>query len=121
MKIQGKDYAINPLTEKLEDATKIQVSVDHILPQSAFEKITNFDKLPKKTQEKLMNDPENLQPIWGRANSSKGGRVETETAGWSHWASKPISLDYREYLKGVQKKMSTKVEEEFNKLNIERM
>lgn len=118
--IQGKDYAINPLTEKLEDATKIQVSVDHILPQSAFEKITNFDKLPKKTQEKLMNDPENLQPIWGRANSSKGGRVETETTGWSHWASKPISLDYRKQLEVIQKKMRDNVKREFEKLNIER-
>lgn len=118
--IQGKTYAINPLTEKLEDATKIQVSVDHILPQSAFEKIANFDKLPKKTQEKLMNDPENLQPIWAKGNSSKGGRVETETTGWLHWASKPISLDYRKALQEIQDRMRDNVKHELAKLNIER-
>lgn len=118
--IQGKSYVLNPLTEKLEDAKTLHVSVDHILPQSAFKEITNFDKLPKKTQEKLMNDPENLQPIWAKGNSSKGGRVETETTGWSHWASKPISLDYRKALQEIQDRMRDNVKHELAKLNIER-
>lgn len=51
-------------------------------------------------QERLINDPSNLQPLPKHLNSSKGSKIETGTDGWVKYVkdNKEISPKYRTYL-----------------------
>ena len=60
-----------------------KASIDHIYPQSAFNRIEGFSELPKSVQNELINHPYNLQPLPKELNSSKGAKIETGTEGWS--------------------------------------
>lgn len=94
-----------------------RASVDHILPQSAFNKIDGFDKLPKHVQNELINHPMNLQPLPKELNSSKGAKIETGTEGWQRYVkeNKDISPTYRAYLENTQRNMVALVEEQIKK------
>lgn len=109
---------IDPFDGKFKDFPDgARVSVDHILPQSAFNKIDGFDKLPKHVQNELINHPMNLQPLPKELNSSKGAKIETGTEGWQRYVkeNKDISPTYRAYLENTQRNMVALVEEQIKK------
>lgn len=92
---------IDPFDGKFKDFPDGAIAlVDHILPQSKFNKIDGFDKLPKHVQNELINHPMNLQPLPKGLNSSKGAKIETGTEGWQRYVkeNKDISPLYRKYL-----------------------
>ena len=109
---------IDPFDGKFKDFPDgARASVDHILPQSAFNKIDGFDKLPKHVQNELINHPMNLQPLPKELNSSKGAKIETGTEGWQRYVkeNKDISPTYRAYLENTQRNMVALVEEQIKK------
>ena len=109
---------IDPFDGKFKDFPDGAIaSVDHILPQSAFNKIDGFDKLPKHVQNELINHPMNLQPLPKELNSSKGAKIETGTEGWQRYVkeNKDISPTYRAYLENTQRNMVALVEEQLKK------
>ncbi|MDO4894373.1 hypothetical protein, partial [Moraxella sp.] len=93
------------------------VSFDHILPRAEFKKIPGFNNLPKDVQEKLINDPSNLQPLPKHLNSSKGSKIETGTDGWVKYVAgnQAISPGYRTYLKEHQDRIRAIVRKEIQK------
>ncbi|QOR21511.1 hemagglutinin repeat-containing protein [Haemophilus parainfluenzae] len=103
---------IDPFDGKFKDFPDgARASVDHILPQSAFNKIDGFDKLPKHVQNELINHPKNLQPLPKELNSSKGAKIETGTKGWQRYVkdNKDISPLYRKYLADRQDEIRAEV------------
>ena len=103
---------IDPFDGKFKDFPDgARASVDHILPQSAFNKIDGFDKLPKYVQNELINHPKNLQPLPKELNSSKGAKIETGTEGWQRYVkeNKDISPLYRKYLANRQDEIRSEV------------
>ena len=109
---------IDPFDGKFKDFPDgARASVDHILPQSAFNKIDGFDKLPKHVQNELINHPMNLQPLPKELNSSKGAKIETGTEGWQRYVkeNKDISPTYKAYLENTQRNMVALVEEQIKK------
>ncbi|WP_220375958.1 hypothetical protein, partial [Xanthomonas nasturtii] len=58
--------------------------------------------LPKSVQNEILKDPANLQPMIKSANCSKGCKVEVDGAGWMMWNGKPVSAEYKDYLKKAQ-------------------
>ncbi|STO94105.1 Uncharacterised protein [Haemophilus pittmaniae] len=103
---------IYPFDGKFKDFPDgARASVDHILPQSAFNKIDGFDKLPKHVQNELINHPMNLQPLPKELNSSKGAKIETGTEGWQRYVkeNKDISPLYRKYLADRQDEIRAEV------------
>ena len=109
---------IDPFDGKFKDFPDgARASVDHILPQSAFNKIDGFDKLPKHVQNELINHPMNLHPLPKELNSSKGAKIETRTESWQRYVkeNKDISPIYRAYLENTQRNMVALVEEQIKK------
>jgi len=107
----GKLEWLNPLTGKRElipDGSKVHV--DHVLPQKYIETLPEFKILPKEIQQKLLNDPSNLQPMLASANCSKGCRVEFNGTGWEAWNGKPIDPRYKIYLETAQMEFIAKLE-----------
>lgn len=106
----GVSSVKDPITGNWVDASTVQVSTDHILPQSFFKTIPGFKNLPEEVQTQLVNDPANLQPMLSSANSSKNNRVEfTDDYNFAYWKGKPVSEDYRAKLETIQKKIEVKV------------
>lgn len=68
-------------------------------------------------QEKLINDPSNLQPLPKHLNSSKGSKIETGTDGWVKYVAgnQAISPGYRTYLKEHQDRIRAIVRKEIQK------
>ncbi|WP_372498088.1 hemagglutinin repeat-containing protein [Xanthomonas vesicatoria] len=94
---------INPLTGAKEAVpATAKIHVDHVLPQNAIRQIEGFDSLPKSVQNEILKDPANLQPMIKSANCSKGCKVEVDGAGWMMWNGKPVSAEYKDYLKKAQ-------------------
>ncbi|MGQ5255687.1 two-partner secretion domain-containing protein [Xanthomonas arboricola] len=94
---------INPLTGVKEAVpATAKIHVDHVLPQNAIRQIEGFDSLPKSVQNEILKDPANLQPMIKSANCSKGCKVEVDGAGWMMWNGKPVSAEYKDYLKKAQ-------------------
>ncbi|WP_184363695.1 hemagglutinin repeat-containing protein [Xanthomonas euroxanthea] len=94
---------INPLTGVKEAVpATAKIHVDHVLPQNAIRQIEGFDSLPRSVQNEILKDPANLQPMIKSANCSKGCKVEVDGAGWMMWNGKPVSAEYKDYLKKAQ-------------------
>ncbi|OAV32082.1 hypothetical protein AO366_1642 [Moraxella catarrhalis] len=116
--INGKPHVTDPLTGKLEDATKYKVAVDHILPKSYFTKDSRFSQLPKEVQNSIMNSPDNLQPMLHSANSSKGSKIEFNNSGWDTWRGQKVNAGYKAYLKRTQDETAKKLQLEYKKHGI---
>nr|WP_277814154.1 DUF1524 domain-containing protein [Moraxella catarrhalis] len=116
--INGKPHIKDPLTGKLEDATKYKVAVDHILPKSYFTKDSRFSQLPKEVQNSIMNSLENLQPMLKSANSSKGSKTELGGKGWDTWKGQKVNAGYKAYLKRTQDETAKKLQLEYKKHGI---
>ena len=116
--VNGKPHVTDPLTGKLEDATKYKVAVDHILPKSYFTKDSRFSQLPKEVQNSIMNSPDNLQPMLHSANSSKGSKIEFNNSGWETWRGQKVNAGYKAYLKRTQDETAKKLQLEYKKHGI---
>ncbi|WP_281177255.1 polymorphic toxin-type HINT domain-containing protein [Moraxella oblonga] len=116
--VNGKPHVTDPLTGKLEDATKYKVAVDHILPKQYFKSDPRFSQLPKEVQDSIMNSPENLQPMLKSANSSKGSKTELSGTGWDTWKDQKINSGYKTYLKDIQIKINKQLQDAYKKHNI---
>ena len=116
--VNGKPHVTDPLTGKLEDATKYKVAVDHILPKSYFTKDPDFIKLPKEVQNSIMNSPDNLQPMLHSANSSKGSKIEFNNSGWETWREQKVNSNYRKYLESIQRDVDQRLKEAYKQYNI---
>lgn len=116
--VNGKPHVTDPLTGKLEDATKYKVAVDHILPKKYFNSDPRFSRLPKEVQDSIMNSPENLQPMLKSANSSKGSKTELSGTGWDTWKDQKINSGYKTYLKDIQIKINKRLQDAYKKHNI---
>ena len=112
--VNGKPHVTDPLTGKLEDATKYKVTVDHILPQNYFNTDKRFKALPQSIRDSIVNSPENLQPMLKSANSSKGSRTELSGQSWDTWKGQRIDADYKAYLKVIQTNMEKRLNDEYN-------
>ncbi|RKL85081.1 HNH endonuclease domain-containing protein, partial [Moraxella catarrhalis] len=108
----------DPLTGKLEDATKYKVAVDHILPKSYFSKDPDFIKLPKEVQNSIMNSLENLQPMLKSANSSKGSKTELGGKGWETWRGQKVNNGYKTHLQDIQININEQLQDAYKKHNI---
>ncbi|QGM80840.1 DUF1524 domain-containing protein [Otariodibacter oris] len=95
----------------------VKVSIDHILPQSAFKRIPGFNKLPREVKKALINDPSNLQPTPLHINISKGAKVGDKILEWEKVKStgELISLKYRQKIKTRQDQIIDMVTEEVKK------
>jgi hypothetical protein len=107
---------INPIRNKPEVFKVLdKVHVDHIFPQKAIKEVNpiEWEKLPKSVQDKLLNDPDNLQPMLGKANCSKGCKVEGSANEWDTWTingeTKKIDPNYKKTLQAQQEAMRQKV------------
>lgn len=104
----NKVMYIDPFDGKFKEFPDgAKASIDHIYPQSAFNRIEGFSELPKSVQNELINHPYNLQPLPKELNSSKGAKIETGTEGWSMYVkdSKNVSPEYSQYLFERQREM----------------
>ncbi|SUT87953.1 heme utilization or adhesion protein [[Actinobacillus] rossii] len=118
----GEVIYLDPLDGKIKPFPDgIKPSVDHILPRNYIENINGFNKLPKDIQEKLLNHPNNLQPMPKHLNSSKGSKVEFVNGGWmtvtQDGKKVPINTNYKIFLESNQKLMSEMILKEVNNYN----
>ncbi len=110
--INGIPSVKNPITGDWEDASKVTVTTDHILPQDAFYKTPGFKDLPKDIQKSLINDELNLQPMLKSPNSSKKNAVEDASGGgWNTWKDNDVNPAYKADLKKIQDKMKEKIQD----------
>jgi filamentous hemagglutinin len=110
---------LNPLTNKIEPFVEgSKIHVDHILPQNAIKEARNFNLLPADVQQRLLNDPLNLQPMLASANCSKGCKVEGTGTGFFTWNGLPVDAGYGKYLAETQAAMRAKIEQEIAKLGL---
>ena len=96
---QGRLTWLDPLTNQKEVIPAgVPVQIDHILPKNKIKDIPGFNELPQNIKNEIFNDPDNLQPMAGTTNQSKGCKVESCGAGFDHIKGEPVSLDYKKYL-----------------------
>ncbi|AIL32247.1 two-partner secretion domain-containing protein [Basilea psittacipulmonis] len=110
---------LNPFDGEYHDfPDEAKYSIDHILPKSEFLKIKGFRHLPEEVQERLMNNPNNLQPLPKHLNSSKGNKIETETSGWEMYEKGNLKIHpkYRKFLKDRQDAVRKFVEDEIERI-----
>lgn len=118
----GEVIYLDPLDGKIKPFPDgVKPSVDHILPRNYIENINGFNQLPKDIQEKLLNHPNNLQPMPKHLNSSKGNKVEFVNGGWmtvtQDGKKVPINTNYKIFLESNQKLMSEMILKEVNNYN----
>ena len=108
---QGRLTWLDPLTNQKEVIPAgVPVQIDHILPVNEIKKIENFEKLPRDIQNEIFKDPDNLQPMAGTTNQSKGCKVESCGAGFDHVKGEPVNEEYKNYLRDSQIRFQDKVE-----------
>lgn len=96
----------------------VDMHVDHIFPQSRIKDIDGFKELPTKVRRKLLNDPENLQPMPDSFNSSKGAKIESEEdGGWTKVVNKDLTIhpEYKKMLAQAERSMLQKINVELIK------
>ena len=85
------------------------IQIDHILPKNEIKKIRGFGELPADIQNKIFNDPDNLQPMAGTTNQSKGCKVESCGAGFDHIKGQPVHPNYKNNLRRSQIRFQDKI------------
>ncbi len=110
----GELLWINPATNVKELMPVLKkVHVDHIFPQAEIKNIKGFDDLPADVRNKLLKDPDNLQPMVDSFNSSKGKKIESGNDGWIKSADgKDIDPNYKKMLAQKEIEMRKKINTE---------
>ena len=107
---QGRLTWIDPLTNQREVIPAgVLVQIDHILPKNGVRKIPGFEELPQDVKNEIFKDPDNLQPMAGTTNQSKGCKVESCGAGFNHIKGEPVHEGYKRYLSEKQRVFRQKV------------
>ena len=101
---------LDPITNQREVIPAgVPVQIDHILPINEIKRIRDFGELPRDIQNEIFKDPDNLQPMAGTTNQSKGCKVESCGAGFDHIKGEPVSRDYKKYLQKKQDNFRRKI------------
>jgi len=79
-----------------------KLNMDHALPRYEIVNTKGFKQLPRAVRDEILNDPRNYQPMVKPANCSKGCKVEGLDGGWESWNGKPVSAEYKKYLREKQ-------------------
>ncbi|MBS9783018.1 MAG: hypothetical protein KGV46_00505 [Pasteurella sp.] len=93
----------NPKTDKLEPfPSNAKKTVDHKLAQDYIKNniFQGYNSLTTKQKTVLINEPKNLQPMTGSANSSKRNKVQNSKGNsWETWNGKELHPKYKERTK----------------------
>ena len=107
---QGRLTWLDPLTNQKEVIPAgAAIQIDHILPKNEIKDIPGFNELPQDVKNEIFKDPDNLQPMAGTTNQSKGCKVESCGAGFDHIKGQPVSQDYKKYLQKKQNNFRRKI------------
>jgi hypothetical protein len=101
----------NPLSNVIERVPNGNVvHVDHVFPRQAATDMEGWNLLSKAEQERLLNQPINLQLMLASANCSKGCRVELpQGQSWQTWLGRPVNPQYRQYLADEQERVRLEI------------
>ncbi|WLP95289.1 polymorphic toxin-type HINT domain-containing protein [Psychrobacter sp. M13] len=105
---------LDPFDGKLKNfPDDVKPQVDHVLPRAEAKRLAGKD-LTTSELNNIINSSDNLMPIPGYLNGSKGSKVEYSNGGWVQYGNKggtpiPINAEYKAHILEIQKDIRLKI------------
>ena len=106
---------LDPFDGKLKNfPDNVTPQVDHVLPRVEAKRLAGKD-LTTAELNKIINSSDNLMPIPGYLNGSKGSKVEYKNGSWVQYGNKgkgkpiPINAEYKAHILEIQKDIRLKI------------